>query len=274
MQSRATERVFKALSDPTRRRILDALRGGPRTTGQLSRPFSTSRFAIMKHIGVLERAGLILVRRIGRERWNHLNAVPIQRVYERWVKPYEAHWARGLLQLQAHAERTNTQAPAKQGEPIVTEVSTKAEFGIARTELEISIDAPLDRVWKAITVDAGAWWPKDFYIGGAPKGYHVEPKLGGRVYEDWGDGNGLLWATVIGLDAPNWIHFVGYLAPPYAGPAINMLRLELKSVGRKTILQLSDTVSGKVDAAAQAHMRDGWITLYDKSMKTYVESMG
>src|SRR2546426_761327 len=66
--------VWKALADPTRRAILDALRKGPRTTGDLCGRFDVTRFAVMKHLAVLEDAGLVLARRQGRERWNHLNA--------------------------------------------------------------------------------------------------------------------------------------------------------------------------------------------------------
>jgi len=226
----------------------------------------------MKHLGVLERARLVVVRREGRERWNHLNAVPIQQAYERWVKPYEAHWASGLLRLKDHAEAKEEPTTREQGEKMSTTASTKAEYGIARIELEIPISAPRERVWKAMTENVSAWWPKDFYAGSSPRGYYIEPKLGGRMYEDWGDGNGLVWATVIGLDVPNWIHFVGHLAPPYAGPAMNMLRLELKASGKTTVLHLSDTVSGKVDEKARAEMHGGWIALFEKGMKAFIES--
>jgi DNA-binding transcriptional ArsR family regulator len=59
----------------------------------------------MKHLSVLEEADLVLVRRRGRERWNHLNAVPIQKVYERWISPFEGLWASSLLRLKQRAER-------------------------------------------------------------------------------------------------------------------------------------------------------------------------
>ena len=69
--------IWKALSDPTRRRILDLLKERPRTTGELCDAFEElSRFAVMKHLAVLEGAELVIVRPHGRERWNHLNTVP------------------------------------------------------------------------------------------------------------------------------------------------------------------------------------------------------
>jgi DNA-binding transcriptional ArsR family regulator len=101
----AAEAVWKALADPTRRKILDLLRDGPRTTNRVTAAFPVSRFAIMKHLRILERAGLVLVERRGRERWNHLNAVPLRRIYERWISGYADQWAGSLLRLQRHVER-------------------------------------------------------------------------------------------------------------------------------------------------------------------------
>jgi DNA-binding transcriptional ArsR family regulator len=83
------DRVFKALANPVRRRLLDAIKDGPRTTGQLcaAEP-SLDRCTVMQHLKLLESAELILVRREGRERWNHLNAMPIKAVHDRWIAPY------------------------------------------------------------------------------------------------------------------------------------------------------------------------------------------
>ena len=104
MSERELERVWKALSDKSRRRILDLLRERPHTTGELAARFRTSRFAVMKHLAVLERAGLVLVERRGRQRWNYLNAAPIQQIYERWISPYQARWAASLLALKRSVE--------------------------------------------------------------------------------------------------------------------------------------------------------------------------
>src|SRR5262245_37315497 len=100
------QRVFRALSSPTRREILDVLRTASQTTGDLCARFpSLSRFAVMKHLSVLEGARLVIASRDGRTRLNTLNVVPIQRLYERWIRPYEVHWAAALLALKENAER-------------------------------------------------------------------------------------------------------------------------------------------------------------------------
>jgi DNA-binding transcriptional ArsR family regulator len=87
MKEPAPSPVWNALAVPTRRRILDLLRERPRTASELAEPFPATRFAGMKHLAVLQKAGLVLRRRSGRERWNHLNAVPLRRGYDRSVKP-------------------------------------------------------------------------------------------------------------------------------------------------------------------------------------------
>lgn len=92
--------VWKALSDPTRREILDVLREGPRITGDIVKLFpDLSRVGVVKHLEVLREAQLVLVRKDGRKRFNRLNPVPIQRIYQRWVKGFERHWAGVLADL-------------------------------------------------------------------------------------------------------------------------------------------------------------------------------
>jgi DNA-binding transcriptional ArsR family regulator len=111
--ARDLDPVWKALADPSRRAILDRLRDGPKTTGDLARPFDTSRFAVMKHLRVLEEAGLVVVRRLGRERWNYLNPVPIQMIYDRWITPYAAIWAMDLVDLKQTVESRETRRKAR-----------------------------------------------------------------------------------------------------------------------------------------------------------------
>ena len=107
------DRVFKALADATRRSILDELRKAPRKTGALCALFEMTRFGVMKHLGVLEKAGLIVVQRRGRERWNHLNPTPIREIHRRWMRPFEATDADRLLRLKEVVERAPIPHPRK-----------------------------------------------------------------------------------------------------------------------------------------------------------------
>ena len=86
------DHVFKALAHPRRRAILDKLKDGPKTTGALCDRFpEMDRCTVMQHLKVLEEAELVIPRREGRERWNHLNALPIQAIHDRWISQYAGH---------------------------------------------------------------------------------------------------------------------------------------------------------------------------------------
>lgn len=91
------DKIFKALAAPVRRAMLDALKDDPKTTGDLCKAFpSLDRCTVMQHLKVLENADLVIVRREGRERWNHLNPLPIKAIHDRWIGEYAAR-AVGLL---------------------------------------------------------------------------------------------------------------------------------------------------------------------------------
>jgi len=103
--------VWKALSDPTRRAILDFLRDRTRTTTEVVESFPhLSRFGVMKHLEVLRQAQLVKTREAGRQRINSLNVVPIRQIYERWVGPFQELWTGELLQIKAIAEKRHSGA--------------------------------------------------------------------------------------------------------------------------------------------------------------------
>jgi DNA-binding transcriptional ArsR family regulator len=99
------DEVFKALADPTRRALLDLLfEEDGRTLTALERQLPMSRFGVMKHLKVLEGAGLVTTRRRGREKLHFLNPVPIRLVHDRWVSKYAEPWASALSQLKQEIE--------------------------------------------------------------------------------------------------------------------------------------------------------------------------
>lgn len=101
----ALDPVWKALSDPTRRAILDFLRDRPCTTTEIVESFPhLSRFGVMKHLEVLRQAQLVSTREAGRQRVNSLNVVPIRQIYERWVGPFQELWSGELLGIKNMAE--------------------------------------------------------------------------------------------------------------------------------------------------------------------------
>jgi uncharacterized protein YndB with AHSA1/START domain len=125
---RGMDAVFKALADPTRRSLLDELfREDGQTLSALEARFSMTRIGVMKHLRVLEDAGLVTTKRRGREKLHFLNAVPIRLVHDRWVSKYAEPWAATLSELKQRLEDTMEKV------------------------FEIYIKTTPERLWEAIT---------------------------------------------------------------------------------------------------------------------------
>ena len=101
------DRIFRALADPTRRHLLDRLfeRDG-RTLTELESELEMTRFGVMKHLRVLEEAGLVVTRRSGREKLHFLNPVPIRQVHDRWIDKYTERRVSALLDLKKELEES------------------------------------------------------------------------------------------------------------------------------------------------------------------------
>ena len=97
--------VFRALADPTRRSLLDELfREDGQTLGALEEGLPMTRFGVMKHLKVLEQAGLVTTKRRGREKLHFLNPVPIRLIHDRWVSKYAEPWAATLSGIKRELE--------------------------------------------------------------------------------------------------------------------------------------------------------------------------
>jgi DNA-binding transcriptional ArsR family regulator len=107
--------VFKALADPTRRSLLDELyeRDG-QTLSALEQRLPMTRFGVMKHLKVLEQAGLVVTKKRGREKLHFLNPVPIRLVHDRWVSKYAEPWASALSELKTQLEEDDSDGHAEQ----------------------------------------------------------------------------------------------------------------------------------------------------------------
>src|ERR1700684_4078469 len=97
--------VFRALSDPTRRSLLDELfKQDGQTLSALEQRLPMTRFGVMKHLKVLEQAGLLTTKKRGRQKLHFLNPVPIRLVHDRWVSKYSEPWAAALSNLKTRIE--------------------------------------------------------------------------------------------------------------------------------------------------------------------------
>jgi uncharacterized protein YndB with AHSA1/START domain len=120
--------VFRALADPTRRTLLDELfKEDGQTLSALEQRLPMTRFGVMKHLRVLEEAGLVTTRKRGREKLHFLNPVPIRLVHDRWVSKYAEPWAATLSELKQRLE------------------------GTMEKVFEIYIKTTPERLWEAIT---------------------------------------------------------------------------------------------------------------------------
>jgi uncharacterized protein YndB with AHSA1/START domain/DNA-binding MarR family transcriptional regulator len=134
------DEVFKALADPTRRELLDELfRSDGQSLSALEERFAMTRFGVMKHLKLLEEAGLVVTRKRGREKLHFLNPVPIQLVYDRWVSKYAQGWTSALSDLKADLEKTMEKVfeiyirttPERLWEAITDpEIRSKYQFGV------------------------------------------------------------------------------------------------------------------------------------------------
>ena len=196
--------AWRALSTPLRRHLLDLLSAGPRTTGELAEAVpDLSRFAVMQHLRVLTDAGLVVVRRRGRYRFNYLNPVPLRRWYERWVPPLAVRAAAEVLALQRRVEHP-------EGGMSMTVLTD--QIRTVRIETELRFRATPDRVFRALTEETLRWFPFT-YGEDRVKAIVVEPRVGGAHFEDWGDGMGHLYGHVTVFDRPRRFATRGRIMP-------------------------------------------------------------
>jgi len=100
-----TDPIFKALADPNRRKLLDLLhaRNG-QTLGELCAPLGMARQSVTQHLGLLEAANLVTTKRLGREKLHYLNVVPLQEIYDRWIRKFERRRLAALRGLKDELE--------------------------------------------------------------------------------------------------------------------------------------------------------------------------
>jgi DNA-binding transcriptional ArsR family regulator/uncharacterized protein YndB with AHSA1/START domain len=244
--------LWRALADPTRRRILDLLRERPRVTGEVASHFAISRIAVMRHLDVLAEASLVTSRKRGRERWHYLNAVPLERLHERWFDPRVAGWASGLLRLQrtveAKVEQVNRLEPA---------IDVALEVTIAGTPAE---------VFSALTRDPGGWWGHPFVHANAI-GLTLDPKLGGLLLEQWNEG-GAIVAAVTGWQEDRHLTLTG----PFHHVSVGVATFDLTPADSGTLLKFSFRAVGAMDAELAEAMPGGWSELICHRLKALVET--
>lgn len=245
----AMEDVFKALADPSRRTLLDALfREDGQTLTELQARLPMSRFGAMKHLQILERAGLITSAKIGRERKHYLNPIPIQQLYDRWVSKYAGIWTGAMTRLKYELEDTTA---------MTTAVETTTHV------YEIFIRTTPERLWQALTDgDQTA----QYYFGTRVQDID---KPGADYKYTSPDGSTMLSGKVITAEPPHKL--VTTFNPAWAPNAKeSTVTYEITPEGDvcKLTLRHADLVVGE---ELTEGVKDGWARLFS-SLKSLLES--
>ncbi len=179
------ESVWRALSSPHRRQILDLLKAGPMTTGQVAKQLpGMSRFAVMQHLDVLEESRLVISKKEGRARLNFSNPALIREELGRWMDDRSIAAAETTLHLRRYAEsqqRLNTM---------------NESFRVVKIEMEMVLKATPEIVYNAIVHEMDKWWPHRFVPGSSIR---VDPRPGGLMEEVFEGGGGAVYGQIMML---------------------------------------------------------------------------
>lgn len=144
--------------------------------------------------------------------------------------------------------------------------------GAARIELEVSIEAPVEAVWRALVDEPNAWWVPDMRCVAGDSKIAFEPKAGGHLIEENFSGGSLLWFTVIAIEPQRSLNLAGSLAPPFGGPCQAFLLIELEGRDSSTLVKIVNTMHGHVDESSLEPTSSGWRLLFEDGLKKFVET--
>jgi uncharacterized protein YndB with AHSA1/START domain len=150
--------------------------------------------------------------------------------------------------------------------------TTNGPAGYARHELEVIIEAPRERVWKALTTQIDAWWLPSFHMVGPGSVVSLRAEAGGHLVERVEGGGSLLWGTVQMVVPGESLYLVGFSHPEWGGPATTLLRFTLADRERGTAVTLSESLHGRISEDNLASLREGWRDLLGAGLKKFVET--
>ena len=248
--------IFKALADPSRRTLLDALFAEDgQSLIELQGHLDMTRFGVMKHLQLLEQAGLVTTAKIGREKRHYLNPVPIQLVYDRWVSKYAGTWAGAMTRLKYDLEE----------EPPTMQTATIAEPQTASHVYEILIRTTPERLWAALTDPEQS---RLYYFG-----TRVEStwEAGAPYRYAYPDGTTMIDGEVLESGPPrrlvtSFVHRFG----PVAEPRPSTVVFEIEPLGSACKLTLHHTDLDPNDPTT-AGFAEGWTRIFS-GLKTLLET--
>jgi DNA-binding transcriptional ArsR family regulator/uncharacterized protein YndB with AHSA1/START domain len=242
---RDRDRVWQALANPERRRIIDLLRSEPLTTGAIVEATGVDRFAVQRHLGVLRRAGLVLVTAHGRERHNALNASALYQATIGWLRPIDRRYAAALDGIRDQLESNDEETPMDIRRLHVVQ------------QIDIAAEAP--RCFESLTGDISPWWGSPYLLIDRPETrITVEPRLGGLVSER-ADDEEAAWGTVSELAPDRRIAWTGRIGLGYA--VTGTVRFTLTEQAGGTRIDLEHESIGAFGPGSQLSYDNGWYDL-------------
>lgn len=139
--------------------------------------------------------------------------------------------------------------------------------------VEVDIAAAKDKVWRIMFEEISSWWPADFLGVPGSKQIKLEPRVGGRLYEESEDGGAILWGQLVMIVPGVALEFIGATTPTFGGLHMNSIRMEVKEAGENaTAFRLSNAIMGRISEDGVAQVTEGWKYLFADKFKAYVES--
>ena len=148
---------------------------------------------------------------------------------------------------------------------------THTDVQVANILVEVVIEAPRPRVFEAFVNDTAAWWHEDYFTRPGLGAFHIERKLGGKMYEDWGQGEGQIWATVSGLKSPEYIQLAGDTDKGWGGPSRGIMTVNFMEEPEGTRVRFEHSNFGHISEKTRQSLESGWLQLLGDCLKPYVE---
>lgn len=235
--------TLRALADPVRWQLVQALAEGPRTTGTLAAGFDQTRFGVMKHLEVLLEAGLITVERRGRERWNHLNPVPLAAVLQAITTPLGRDWSARLLAL---------------GRAVRERESPMTAPRMIEIRQQIPLPAPPARVFEVFVTQIDLWWTAPYRLTEGGR-ITLDARIGGDLREEGAQGHVAVWGKVDEVAPGRILGLTGTFGMQTA--VTGRVRITLEAVEGGTDLTLSHIALGPIAEGADQRYSAGWADL-------------
>lgn len=142
---------------------------------------------------------------------------------------------------------------------------------ISQVQLNVTIQASIADTWNSLINDIGTWWKSDFYTSQKTQAFILEAKPGGKMYEDYGNNEGLVWGEIVVIDSPSVLELKSNLSPAFGGPSFSYLRIQLDERDSCTTLSISDIGVGALSEGGIKQLEEGWTMIFGDAFKSHVE---